>query len=111
MSKYKYLLWDIDGTVLDFLASESYAIKFLFNKFNIGICTDEMLKQYSEIKEKCTKMHSKNVCEFLKSPYLSDLCILKNVKVRKICLQKIDILGCFWTINVTVISFFFNVIN
>ena len=52
MSKYKYLLWDIDGTVLDFLASESYAIKFLFNKFNIGICTDEMLKQYSEINIK-----------------------------------------------------------
>lgn len=56
-------------------------------------------------------MHSKNVYEFLKIPYLSHLCILKNVKVRKICLQKIDILGCFWTINVTVISFFFNVIN
>ena len=52
MSLYKYLLWDIDGTVLDFLASEAYAIKFLFNKFNIGVCTDEMLKQYSEINVK-----------------------------------------------------------
>ena len=52
MSLYKYLLWDIDGTVLDFLASEAYAIKFLFNKFNIGVCTDEMLKLYSEINVK-----------------------------------------------------------
>ena len=26
---YKYILWDIDGTVLDFLASEAYAIRFL----------------------------------------------------------------------------------
>ena len=46
---YKYLLWDIDGTVLDFLASEAYAIRFLFKKYNIGECTDEMLEQYSKI--------------------------------------------------------------
>ena len=46
---YKYLLWDVDGTVLDFLASEEYAIKFLFKKFNIGECSDEMLKTYSAI--------------------------------------------------------------
>ena len=49
---YKYLLWDVDGTVLDFLASEDYAIKFLFKKYNIGVCTDEMIKQYSAINTK-----------------------------------------------------------
>ena len=49
---YKYILWDIDGTVLDFLASESYAIKTLFEKFNLGVCTDEMLKIYSDINVK-----------------------------------------------------------
>ena len=49
---YKYLLWDIDGTVLDFLASEAYAIRFLFKKYNIGECSDEMLKVYSEINAK-----------------------------------------------------------
>lgn len=49
---YKYLLWDIDGTVLDFIASESYAIKTLFNKFNLGTCTDEMIKLYSTINIK-----------------------------------------------------------
>ncbi len=46
---YKYLLWDIDGTVLNFLASEAYAIRFLFKKYGLGECSDEMLKMYSGI--------------------------------------------------------------
>ena len=49
---YKYLLWDIDGTVLDFLASEAYAIRALFKKYNLGMCSDEMLGMYSEINVK-----------------------------------------------------------
>lgn len=49
---YKYLLWDVDGTVLDFLASESCAIKELFKRFNLGECTDEMLQIYSKINVK-----------------------------------------------------------
>lgn len=49
MKEYKYLLWDIDGTVMDFLAAERAAIKTLFVKFNLGECTDEMLKRYSAI--------------------------------------------------------------
>ena len=46
---YKYILWDIDGTVLDFLASEAYAIRTLFKKYKIGECSDEMIKMYSDI--------------------------------------------------------------
>ncbi|MBQ7897252.1 MAG: YjjG family noncanonical pyrimidine nucleotidase [Clostridia bacterium] len=49
---YKYLLWDIDGTVLNFLASERYAIRTLFKKYNLGECSDEMLKTYSQINSK-----------------------------------------------------------
>ena len=49
---YKYLLWDIDGTVLDFLAAEAKAIRFLFNKYSLGECSDEMLRQYSRINVK-----------------------------------------------------------
>ena len=49
---YKYLLWDIDGTVLDFLAAEAYAIKTLFKKYGLGECTDEMIKTYSAINTK-----------------------------------------------------------
>ena len=49
---YKYLLWDIDGTVLDFLAAEAYAVRNLFNKYNLGECSDEMIKTYSKINTK-----------------------------------------------------------
>lgn len=60
MSMYKYLLWDIDGTVLDFIASETYAIRFLFNKYNFGECSDEMLKLYSSINVKYWQMLERN---------------------------------------------------
>lgn len=49
---YKYLLWDIDGTVLDFLASEAYAIKALFKKYRLGECSDSMVQTYSLINVK-----------------------------------------------------------
>lgn len=52
MCKYKYLLWDIDGTVLDFLAAERAAIRQLFEKYGFGSCSDEMLRRYSEINVK-----------------------------------------------------------
>ncbi len=46
---YQYLLWDVDGTILDFLAAEAYAIRTLFGKFGLGVCTDEMVRAYSQI--------------------------------------------------------------
>ena len=55
MKKYKYLLWDIDGTVLNFKAAEKTAIRSLFGKFNLGECTDSMLGRYSEINKKYWK--------------------------------------------------------
>ena len=48
----KVLLWDIDGTVLDFLASERYAVKKCFEIFGIGECSDEMVDRYSLINKK-----------------------------------------------------------
>lgn len=57
---YKYLLWDIDGTVLDFLASEASAIKALFKKYNLGECSDDMLKLYSGINVKYWQMLERN---------------------------------------------------
>ena len=57
---YKYLLWDVDGTVLDFLASEAYAIKFLFKKYKIGECSDEMIELYSGINAKYWQMLERN---------------------------------------------------
>lgn len=53
---YKYLLWDIDGTILNFNASEVYAVRSLFRKYNIGKCSDDMLKLYSKINSKYWQM-------------------------------------------------------
>ena len=41
----KAILWDIDGTLLDFHAVESATIHALFREFNLGECTDEMVRQ------------------------------------------------------------------
>lgn len=60
VNMYKYLLWDIDGTVLDFFASESYAIKTLFKKYGIGECSDEMVSLYSKINTKYWQMLERN---------------------------------------------------
>ena len=41
------VLWDVDGTLLDFLAAEKAAIQSLFEEYHLGVCSDEMLKRYS----------------------------------------------------------------
>lgn len=48
----KVLLWDIDGTILDFLAAEKVAIKKCFEVCGLGECTDEMIVRYSKINKK-----------------------------------------------------------
>ena len=45
----KAILWDIDGTLLDFLKAEAYGIRKCFSKFGLGECTDEMMERYSAI--------------------------------------------------------------
>lgn len=45
------VLWDVDGTLLDFSAAESAAIRSLFREFSLGECTDEMVRRYSKINE------------------------------------------------------------
>ena len=48
----KVLLWDIDGTLLDFLQAEHEAINKCFEVLNLGTCTDEMIARYSKINRK-----------------------------------------------------------
>ncbi|MBP1580024.1 MAG: YjjG family noncanonical pyrimidine nucleotidase [Oscillospiraceae bacterium] len=48
---YKAILWDIDGTLLNFIKSENAAIKECFRHFALPECTDEMVAVYSEINE------------------------------------------------------------
>ena len=47
----RILLWDVDGTLLDFQAAESAAIKTLFNEFSLGECPEDMIHRYSQINE------------------------------------------------------------
>ncbi|MCQ2545907.1 MAG: YjjG family noncanonical pyrimidine nucleotidase [Clostridia bacterium] len=52
----RMLLWDVDGTILDFLAAEKVAIRKCFDIFGLGECTDEMLAEYSDINLRHWKM-------------------------------------------------------
>lgn len=48
----KTVLWDIDGTILNFEKSESYAVKKCFEIYSLGECTNDMIKRYSAINQK-----------------------------------------------------------
>ena len=43
------VLWDVDGTLLDFNAAERAALRAMFAAFGLGECTEEMLARYSAI--------------------------------------------------------------
>ncbi len=45
----RIILWDVDGTLLNFLEAEREAIKTCFRVFGLGECTDEMTARYSAI--------------------------------------------------------------
>lgn len=47
----KVILWDIDGTLLDFIKAEHAAIKKCFEILKLGECTDEMIARYSKINK------------------------------------------------------------
>lgn len=47
----KAVLWDIDGTLLDFNKPENAAVKKCFGIFGLGECTDEMVSYYSAINK------------------------------------------------------------
>ena len=55
MKKIKYILWDIDGTLVNFDLAEKSALRATFEKYNIGECTDDKIKVYKEINEKYWK--------------------------------------------------------
>ena len=47
----KVILWDVDGTLLDFKAAEKAAVKECFSLFELGECTDEAVARYSAIND------------------------------------------------------------
>lgn len=48
----KVILWDIDGTLMNFDKAENYAMKKCFELLALGECTDEMIKRYTPINRK-----------------------------------------------------------
>lgn len=52
MRQIRVILWDIDGTLLNFEAAETYAIRACFAALGLGECTDAMLEDYSGINRK-----------------------------------------------------------
>lgn len=56
MSRIKAVLWDVDGTLLNFAAAEKVAIRKCFEIHQLGQCTDEMLANYSQINHRYWKM-------------------------------------------------------
>lgn len=52
MKSVKYILWDVDGTLLDFELAEKTAIRICFEEFNIGKCSDEQLEVYKGINSR-----------------------------------------------------------
>lgn len=64
----KVILWDIDGTVLDFIKAEYAAIKKCFEIFGLGECTDEMIARYSAINKRYWERLERN--EITKSQVL-----------------------------------------
>lgn len=54
MKKYKYLLFDVDGTLLDFDKAEQYALEYTFRHYDISL-TYEINQRYEEINKKLWK--------------------------------------------------------
>lgn len=68
MGKIKVVLWDIDGTLLNFKLAEKFSIEKCFKTFELGECTDEMLRTYSSINK--TYWEKLERCEIEKSEVL-----------------------------------------
>lgn len=52
----KTILWDMDGTLLDFLASQYFGMKSTYSHFGLGECSDELIEEYSSINNKYWEM-------------------------------------------------------
>lgn len=56
MNRFTTILWDVDGTLLDFLYSQKYAITKCFHSVGREI-TEEQIERYSQINDSFWKRH------------------------------------------------------
>ena len=57
----KIILWDIDGTLLDFKAQQENALKKCFELFSLGGITQEMYQEYDAINNYYWQLLEKNL--------------------------------------------------
>lgn len=43
------ILWDIDGTLLDFSRAERASLRACFSQFDLGDCSDERIARFSTL--------------------------------------------------------------
>ena len=48
----KYVLWDVDGTLLNFHLAEENAIRACFDQYGLGDLSDDRLGVYRKINNK-----------------------------------------------------------
>jgi len=52
----KAILWDIDGTLLDFKAAQAASIRYCFRQFSLGPCSDAVVEDYDAINDRYWKL-------------------------------------------------------
>ena len=61
MKKIKAILYDVDGTLLDFETQEEVALRYCFKKYNLGELSEEKLELYKRINLGYWEMFEKNL--------------------------------------------------
>lgn len=61
MKKIKAILYDVDGTLLDFETQEEAALRYCFEKYNLGEFSEEKLELYKRINLGYWEMFEKNL--------------------------------------------------
>lgn len=61
MKKIKAILYDVDGTLLDFETQEEVALSYCFKKYNLGELSEEKLELYKRINLDYWEMFEKNL--------------------------------------------------
>ena len=59
---FDIILWDVDGTLLDFDAAERAAIRSLTTDFGFAGCTDAAIRRYAEINRALWKRLERGEC-------------------------------------------------
>ena len=61
MKKIKAILYDVDGTLLDFETQDEVALSYCFEKYNLGELSEEKLELYKRINLGYWEMFEKNL--------------------------------------------------